>query len=119
MSFKAIKAKKATLVARNTKLQTGKFVDSKILSYHLVRCFDVPFVKFGTPFSKEGILKAKTYPKGHKIGEIQIFNKPKIKYFKIMNEICFIDFFDILQFCGLWGMFWPLKSLILKMGSKI
>ena len=52
LSFKAIKAKKATLVARNTKLQTGKFVDSKILSYHLVKCFDVPFVKFGIPFSK-------------------------------------------------------------------
>ena len=52
LSFKAIKAKKAALVARNTKLQMGKFVDSKILSYHLVRCFNLPFVKFGTPFSK-------------------------------------------------------------------
>ena len=47
-----VKAKKAALVARNTKLQTGKFVDSKLLSYHLVKCFDVPFVKIGTPFSK-------------------------------------------------------------------
>ena len=26
--------------------------------------------------------------------------------------------FEILQFCGLWGMFWPLKSLILNQGSK-
>ena len=52
LNFKAIKAKKAALVARNTKLQTGKFVDSKLLSYHLVKCFDVPFVKIGTPFSK-------------------------------------------------------------------
>ena len=52
LNFKAIKAKKAALVARNTKLQTGKFVGSKILSYHLVTCFSVLFVKFGTPFSK-------------------------------------------------------------------
>ena len=52
LNFEAIKAKKAALVARNTKLQTGKFVDSRILSYLLVRCFDVLFVKIGTPFSK-------------------------------------------------------------------
>ena len=45
LSFKAKKVKKAALVARNTKLQTGKFVGSKILSYHLVRCFNVPFVQ--------------------------------------------------------------------------
>ena len=31
LNFKAIKAKKAALVDRNTKLQTGKFADSKIL----------------------------------------------------------------------------------------
>ena len=52
LNFKAIKAKKAALIARNTKLQTGKFEDSKILSYHLVTCFNVLFVKIGTPFSK-------------------------------------------------------------------
>ena len=45
LSFKAKKVKKAALVARNTKLQTGKFVGSKILSYDLVRCFNVPFVQ--------------------------------------------------------------------------
>ena len=32
LSFKTKKVKKAALVARNTKLQTGKFVGSKILS---------------------------------------------------------------------------------------
>ena len=74
LNFKAIKAKKAALVARNTNLQTGKFVDSKILSYHLVKCFNVPFVKFGTPFSKQGILKAKTYHKGCKIEGYQNFS---------------------------------------------
>ena len=45
LSFKAKKVKKAAIVARNTKLQTGKLVGSKILSYHLVRCFNVPFVQ--------------------------------------------------------------------------
>ena len=45
LSFKAKKVKKAALVAENTKLQTGKLVSSKIRSYHLVRCFDVPFVQ--------------------------------------------------------------------------
>ena len=45
LSFKAKKVKKAALVARNTKLQTGKLVGSKILSYDLVRCFNVPFVQ--------------------------------------------------------------------------
>ena len=49
LSFKAKKVKKAALVARNTKLQMGKFVDSKILSHDLVRCFNVPFVKIWTP----------------------------------------------------------------------
>ena len=45
LSFKAKKVKKAALVAKNTKLQTGKLIGSKILSYHLVRCFNVPFVQ--------------------------------------------------------------------------
>ena len=45
LSFKPKKVKKAALVARNTKLQTGKLVGSKILSYDLVRCFNVPFVQ--------------------------------------------------------------------------
>ena len=45
LSFKAKKVKKAALVARNTKLQMGKFVGSKILSYDLVTCFNVPFVQ--------------------------------------------------------------------------
>ena len=45
LSFKAKKVKKGALVARNTKLQTGKLVGSKILSYHLVRSFNVLFVK--------------------------------------------------------------------------
>ena len=74
LSFKAKKVKKAALVARNTKLQTGKFVGSKILSHDLVRCFNVPFVKFGTLFSKWAILKAKTYLKGCKIEENQNFS---------------------------------------------
>ena len=67
LSFKAIKAKKAARVAIKTKLQTGKFVDSEILSNHLVRCFNVPFVHIWIPDSKYGISKAKTYLKGHKI----------------------------------------------------
>ena len=67
LSFKAKKVKKASLVAKNTKLQTGKVVSSKILSYHLVRCFNVPFVQIWIPDSKWGILKAKTDLKGHKI----------------------------------------------------
>ena len=45
LSFKAKKVKKSALVAINTKLQTGKLVGSKILSYHLMRCFDVPLVQ--------------------------------------------------------------------------
>ena len=45
LSFKAIKAKKAALVAKKTKLKTGKFVDSKILSNHQVRYSNVLFVK--------------------------------------------------------------------------
>ena len=43
--FLSFKVKKAALVAKNTKLQTGKFVGSKMLSHHLVRCFNVPFVQ--------------------------------------------------------------------------
>ena len=71
LSFKAKKVKKAALVAKNTKLQTGKLIGSKILSYHLVRCFNVPFVQIWTPYSKRGILKAKMYLKGRKIQEYQ------------------------------------------------
>ena len=49
------KAKKVTPVARNTKLQMGKLMGSEILSYHLVRCFNVPFVKIWIPDSKQEI----------------------------------------------------------------
>ena len=45
LSFKAKKVKKAALVAKNTKLQTGKLIGSKILSYHVVRCFNETFVQ--------------------------------------------------------------------------
>ena len=74
LSFKAIKAKKAAVVAKKTKLKTGKFVDSEILSNHLVRCFNVPFVPIWIPNSKKGISKAKTYLKGHKIVRFQNFS---------------------------------------------
>ena len=74
LSSKAEKVKKAALVAKNTKLQTGKLIGSKILSYHLVRCFNVPFVQIWTPHSKWGILKAKTYFKGHKIEGYRFFS---------------------------------------------
>jgi len=57
LSFKANKVKKATLVSINTKLQTGKFVDSKIVSYHLVRCYNALFVQ-RTLYSKKDIWKA-------------------------------------------------------------
>ena len=71
LSFKAIKAKKDAVVAKETKLKIGKYVDSKILSNHLVRCFNVPFVQIWIPDSKLGILKAKMYLKGHKIVKFQ------------------------------------------------
>ena len=45
LCFKAIKAKKAAVVVRKTKLKTGKFVDSEILSNHLVRFFNVPLAQ--------------------------------------------------------------------------
>ena len=43
------RAKKAALVARKTKLQTGKLVGPKIISYHLVSCFTALFVQILTP----------------------------------------------------------------------
>ena len=62
LSFKAKKVKKAALEARNTKLQTGKLVGPNILSYHLVRCFNVPFVPIWTPYSKKGDFKGQKVP---------------------------------------------------------
>ena len=62
LSFKAKKVKKAVLGARNTKLQTGKFVNSKIVSC-LLKCFNVLFIQIRTLYSKKDILKAKTYLK--------------------------------------------------------
>ena len=72
----------------------------------------------GPHFQNKGIERPKRTTKAAKLEKFKIFYKSKIEPLKIMNEICFIDFFHILQFCGLWGMFWPLKSLILKMGSQ-
>ena len=48
-------------------MQAGKLVDSEILWYYLVRCFNWPFVQIWTQHSKYEILKAKTYFKGSKI----------------------------------------------------
>ena len=59
------------------------------------------------------------YLKGRKIVRFQFFHKTKIDYLEIMNEICFIIFFEILQFCGLLSTFWPLKSLVLNQGSQL
>ena len=51
----------------------GKFVDSKIVSYHLERWFDADFVQFCALYSKKDILKAKMYLKGRKIEGYQNF----------------------------------------------
>ena len=49
---------------------------------------------------------------------IDIFYEIVINYLEKMNEIYLMNFFDIFQFCGLLGLFWPSKSLILNQGSK-
>ena len=75
--------------------------------------------KFGSLIQNKGFQRPKRTSKAAKSKDFNFFHKIKIDYLEIMNEICFIIFFEILQFYGLLGTFWPLKSLILNQGSKI
>ena len=67
LSFKAIKAKKAALVAGNANLHWGIFLDSKLLFYYPKELFKLPLTQNWADKQKPGILKAKMCPKGHKI----------------------------------------------------
>ena len=69
LSFKAIKAKKAALVAGNANLHWGIFLDSKLLFYYPKELFKLPLTQNWAGKQKPGILKAKMCPKGHKIEE--------------------------------------------------
>ena len=77
LSFKAIKAKKAALVAGNANLHWGIFLDSKSLLYHPKVLFKLPLIQNRADKQKPGILKAKMCHKGHKIEEY-----PKITKYK-------------------------------------
>ena len=65
--FKAIKAKKAALVAGNANLHWGIFLGSKLLFYYPKEHFKLPLTQNWADKQKPGILKAKMCPKGHKI----------------------------------------------------
>ena len=74
LSFKAIKAKKAALVAGNANLHWGIFLDSKLLYYHPKELFKLPLGQNLAGKQKPGISKAKMW-QGHKMEE----------YWKITN----------------------------------
>ena len=75
LSFKAIKVKKAALVAENIILHWGIFLDSKLLYYHPKELFKLPLGQNLAGKQKPGISKAKMWHKGHKMEE----------YWKITN----------------------------------
>ena len=59
LSFKAIKAKKAALVAGNANLHWGIFLDSKLLFYYPKELFKLPLGQNWVGKQKPGISKAK------------------------------------------------------------
>ena len=69
LSFKAIKAKKAAIVAGKAKLQMQKFVEPKILLQDPEELFKLPLTQNRAGPWKFGLLKAKMYPEGRKIEE--------------------------------------------------
>ena len=69
LSFKAIKAKKAALLAGNANLHWGIFLDSKLLLYHQKKHFKLTLTQNRADKQKLGILKAKMCHKGRKIEE--------------------------------------------------
>ena len=76
LSFKAIKAKKAALVAGNANLHWGIFLDPKLLYHHPMELFKLPLGQNLAGKQKPGISKAKMWHKGHKMEE----------YWKITNN---------------------------------
>ena len=78
LSFKAIKAKKAALVAGNANLHWGIFLEIKLLLYHQMKLSKHPLTQIRADKQKLGILRAKMCCKGHKIEEY-----PKITKYKI------------------------------------
>ena len=71
LSFKAMKAKKAAIVAGKAKLQMGKFAEPKILSWHSEELFKQPLIQNRAAIWNLDLLKAKMYPEGHKIEAYQ------------------------------------------------
>ena len=69
LSFKAIKAKKAAIVAGKAKLQMQKFVEPKILLQDPEELSNHPLTQNRAGSWKMGLLKAKMYPEGRKIKE--------------------------------------------------
>ena len=78
LSFKAIKAKKAALVAGNANLHWGIFLEIKLLLYHQMKLSKQPLAQIRADKQKLGILKAKMCRKGHKIEEYPKTTKYKI-----------------------------------------
>ena len=78
LSFKAVKAKKATLVTGNANLHWGNFLESKLLLYHQKILSKLPLTQKRADKQKLGVLKAKMCRKGHKIEKY-----PKITKYKI------------------------------------
>ena len=114
LSFKAIKAKKAAILAGKAKLQMQKFVEPKILLQDPEELFKLPLTQNRAGSWKLGLLKAKMYPEGCKIEEYPkiLLNGPNTLS-KYIN-LSFKNFLDILQFCDLLGTFWPLKGPTFK-----
>ena len=69
LSFKAIKAKKAALVAGNAKLHWGIFLESKWPSYHPKVFSKLPLTQNRAEKQILKILKAKMWREGQKIEE--------------------------------------------------
>ena len=81
LSFKVIKAKKAALVAGNTNLHWGIFLDSKLLLYYPKELFKLPLTQNWAGKQKPGISKAKMWHKGHKMEEYWKITNYKINVF--------------------------------------
>ena len=82
LSFKAIKAKKAALVAGNAKLHWGIFLNSKWFFYHPQVLFKLPLTQNRAEKQIPEILKAKMCHKGHKIEEYPKNHYTKLMYFR-------------------------------------
>ena len=107
LSFKAKKVKKAALVARNPKLQTGKLVGQKILLYNLVRCFNCTLWPNLNPSFKIRYFKGQNVPQ-------------RLQNWRISKRFIKHISFSIIKYSisVLWKNFFELLALLEQISSK-